>query len=311
MNKRIAYFFIATAAFFWGIIGVFVSFLYEAGFNPTQVVALRVIIAAIILIIYIYMKNKHLFKIKLADCKYFVGTGIISIVFFNWCFFNAIQETSISVAAILLYTAPAFVTIFSRIFFKEPITAKKLTALLLTFFGCAFVVGILPKINGSFSTYGIILGLGSGLFYGLYSIFGKFALAKYDSLTVTVYTFIFAAIAIIPFIGLPTAESLSLLTNFKVLFSGISLGVFSTVLAFILYTKGLTAVETSNASIIATLEPVVAAVSSFLIFQEVLNGWQYLGIIMVITAVMIIQEWPKASMKNKHLQENAEQPLKD
>jgi drug/metabolite transporter (DMT)-like permease len=131
-------------------------------------------------------KNRKALKIKASDSKYFIGTGIFSIVLFNWCLFHAIQETSISIASILLYTAPAFVTIFSRIFFKESLTPRKVLALVTTFIGCSFVIGILPNTNGSISLYGFILGLGSGLFYALYSIFGKFALEKYDSLTVTV-----------------------------------------------------------------------------------------------------------------------------
>ncbi|WP_096199134.1 DMT family transporter [Bacillus sp. FJAT-45350] len=288
MDKKIAYTLILLGATLWGIIGVFVTYLYELGFTPTQVVAVRVATAAIFLLIYVLFKNRKLLKIKITDSKYFVGTGIISIVFFNLCFFSAIQETSISIAAILLYTAPAFVTIFSRILFKESLTPQKITALLITTIGCALVIGIFPNNSESITLLGLILGLGSGLFYALYSIFGKFALNKYDSLTVTVYTFIFATISIVPFSGIWSYGHLFL--DLKVWIFIIGLGFLSTMLAFILYTKGLSSVESSRASIIATVEPVVAALMSFLIFQEMLTFWQYVGIALVIIAVITVQE---------------------
>lgn len=288
MSKRLAYLYIATAAFCWGIIGVFISYLYELGFNPTQVVAIRLITAAIVLFLYVFFTNRELLKIKFSDSRYFVGTGIVSLVFFNWCLFNALQETSIAISTILLYTAPAFVTILSRIFFKEPITGRKLSALFITLIGCAFVIGVFPSTSDSISSYGLILGLGAGLFYALYSIFGKFALRKYDSITVTIFTFIFAAVAIAPFSGLGSV--LPLFLNIKAVLCIIGLGIISTVFAFTLYTKGLSAVESSRASIIATIEPVIAVLSSFLIFNERLSSWQYGGIMMVIAAVIIVQE---------------------
>jgi drug/metabolite transporter (DMT)-like permease len=274
---------------------VFVTYLYELGFTPTQVVSVRTLSATIFLLFYVLFKNRKALKIKVKDSKYFIGTGIFSIVLFNWCLFNAIQETSISIATILLYTAPAFVTIFSRVLFKESLTTRKVLALVTTFIGCAFVIGILPNNDESISTYGFILGLGSGFFYALYSIFGKFALVKYDSLTVTVYTFVFAAIAITPFSGLWT--KFYLFSNLEAWLYIIGLGLLSTMLAFLLYTKGLTAVESSRASIMATVEPVIASLIGFLIFQEKLSVWQYFGILLVILAVIIVQETTKKSKK--------------
>ncbi len=288
MEKKIAFLLIAAGASLWGIIGFFVTYLYDLGFSPTQVVAIRVLTAAVFLVAYTAFKNKQLLKIKFTDSKYFIGTGIFSIVFFNWCFFSAIEETSVSIAAILLYTAPAFVTLLSRIVFKELLTTRKLLALFITLIGCSFVIGVLPNSKDTISLYGFILGLGSGLFYALYSIFGKFALRKYDSLTVTIHTFIFATIGVLPFSSLWSV--LPLFLNMKAWLFIIGLGFLSTMLAFILYTKGLQAVESSQASIIATIEPVVASLIGFFVFHEQLNLWQYIGIVMVIIAVMIVQE---------------------
>lgn len=286
--QKWAYFFIAAGAALWGIISIFVQFLYASGFTPLQVVAIRAVSSALLLLGYIALTNRSLLKIQLGDIKYFIGTGIFSIVFFNWCYFTAIQETSVSVAAILLYTAPAFVTVLSRIVFKEWVTKKKMLALLVTFIGCSFVIGILPFADETISMYGMLVGVGSGFGYALYSIFGKFALAKYHTLTVTVYTFLIASLGILPVSGLE--NSVPLLLNWKVVGFSIGLGLFPTVLAYLLYTFGLSYVESSRASIVATVEPVVAALVGIVLFGDSLTPWQFLGILLVIAAVILIQE---------------------
>ncbi|MEB1806172.1 MAG: DMT family transporter [Bacillaceae bacterium] len=284
---RWAYLAIAAGAALWGTIGLFVQELYRLGLTPLQVVTLRVSCAVIFLLLYSVVVNRQWLQVKLKDSPLFIGTGIISIVFFNWCFFLAIQETSISVAAILLYTAPAFVLILSRLLFKELLTARKVLSLSLTLFGCILVVQLLPNGSMTMTTVGIIAGLGSGLFYGLYSIFGKFALRKYHPMTVTIYTFLFAALFTLPVSQVWTW--IGHLNDVKLWIYAGSLGLFPTVLAFIFYTKGLKQVEAGKASIIATLEPVVAAFIGMLFYSEILTLWQYLGVVCVIFSVIIVQ----------------------
>ncbi|WP_331490939.1 EamA family transporter [Aquibacillus rhizosphaerae] len=92
MNSKLAVLYIGLGASLWGIIGIFVTYLYELGFTLTQVVTIRVLSASIFLTVFVIIKNRKLFKIKLVDSKYFIGTGVISIVFFNWCLFSAFSQ---------------------------------------------------------------------------------------------------------------------------------------------------------------------------------------------------------------------------
>jgi drug/metabolite transporter (DMT)-like permease len=285
--KRWAFLLVIIAAIFWGIIGLFVQGLYDYGFTPLEVVTIRVVYAAIILVSYTAIKNRSQLIIRFADWKYFIGTGIFSIVFFNWCLFTAIQETSLSIAVILLYTGPAFVSILSRIFFKELLTKPKTFSLLLAFVGCCFVIGVFPTFNQSISFYGGLVGLGAGFGYALYSIFGKIALNKMGPLTVATYTFVFASAAMFPTSGIWRHGSE--LVNPNVLFLGIGLGLFPTALAFILYTSALKHIESSKASITTTIEPVVATMVGVFIFGDILSQWQITGVIFVLASVIIVQ----------------------
>lgn len=286
-NSFWPYLFILLGASLWGIIGWFVDHLYRYGFTPMQVVAVRVITASLILIPYVAVKERSHFKIIIMDVKYFLGTGILSIVFFNWAYFTSIQELSLSLAVTLLYTGPAFVTIMARVVFCERLTVPKLAALGLTLIGCAAVVGLFPQWDVQVSWYGILVGIGSGFGYALYSIFGKMASSRgYSSLTISLYTFIFASLAMLFTPGL--WEKMTMMTERDILMYSLGLGLLPTVLAYLLYTYGLARVESSRASIMTTIEPVIAVLMGVFLFGDLLTFWQSAGILLVLLAVVIV-----------------------
>ncbi|WP_010649604.1 DMT family transporter [Oceanobacillus massiliensis] len=286
MNKH--FLMILAGAALWGTIGWYVKNLYLLGFTPMEVVTLRAWFSALILIIYLSIASPKELKLrKLIDIKYFFGTGVCSIIFFNFCLFTAIEQSTIPMATALLYTAPAFVTIISFFLFKETITRVKIAALILTLLGSCLVVGLTPGSIANLQAVSIILGLGSGIGYALYSIISKFALEKYSSLSVTAFTFITAAVSLSPFF--PYKEKSGLLLDPEVLFYAIGLGLLPTALAYIVYTYGLHYVQASKASILATTEPVVATIIGIFIFQEPFSITQMLGMGCILGAVLLIQ----------------------
>lgn len=286
-SNRLAYIYVLLGASLWGAIGLFIDELAKIGFTTLQIVTLRVVCAAVMLVLYLAITNPQLLKIELKDSFSFIGTGIFSIVFFNWCYFTAIEEVSLSIAVILLYTGPAFVTLLSWILFKEPMTGRKVGALLLTLLGCALVIKAIPISDQRISLFGFLVGLGSGYGYALYSIFGKHALKKYKSLTVITYTFVFASVVMLPVSGI-TIEAGQLASSYTWMLI-LGLGFFPTALAYLLYTTGLSMIESSRASITATIEPVVATLLGVLVLNEILTGYQVIGILLVLISVVLIQ----------------------
>ncbi|PAV28782.1 EamA family transporter [Virgibacillus profundi] len=286
MNKAFIYIIIGAAL--WGTIGWYVKNLYAFGFTPMEVVTLRAWSSAILLVIYLLIAAPKKLKLHTpGDIKYFLGTGIISIIFFNYCLFTAIELSTLPFATALLYTAPAFVTIISFFLFKEPLTRIKLTALFATLIGTCLVVGLIPLNLKALQLTSILFGLGSGIGYALYSIFSKYALKKYTSLSVTTFTFVIAAIALLPFF--PYQEKLHLLQDPTVLLYAFGLGFLPTAFAYIIYTHGLNQTEASKASILSTIEPVVATLIGIFIFQEAFSTIQMLGMVCIIGAVISMQ----------------------
>lgn len=296
MNRYILL--IVIGAGLWGTISWYVKHLSEFGFTPMEIVILRAWSTAIILVPFLIITNRNQLKLKAwTDIKYFIGTGIFSIIFFNFCMFTAIELTTIPVATSLLYTGPAFVTILSWMLFKEQLTKIKIIALFSTLIGTCLVAGIAGSSLQNLHITGVLFGLGSGFGYALYSIFSKYALQKYSSLTVTTFTFIVAAVALIPFF--PYQEKITLLMNPAPLLLAIGLGFLPTALAYIFYTYGLQFVEASKASILSTIEPVVATFIGIMVFTEPLSIVQFAGMLAIIGAVLLTQFSNKQQIKKQ------------
>lgn len=292
MNRY--YLYIVIAASLWGSIGIIVKYFYAAGFSPIQLVTFRAFIGGALIFIYLITKDPSKLKIRLKDTWMFFGTGIISFLFFNICYFIAVEKTGLSVASVLLYTSPGFVFILSVMVFKEVITKRKMLALGLAFTGCLLVSGVFQGSGTVLDGAGILAGILAGFGYGLYSIFGKLALARYDTITVTFYTFAFASLGAIPFAKME--EVPALITNGGMAVNIIILAVVITILPFSLYTKGLSKVEASRASILATIEPVVATIFGLILFSEQLTLMKIAGICAVIGGAIIINLKPKTSI---------------
>ena len=275
---------ILAAAALWGVIGLWNRRLLASGLSPTTIVTVRNLGGMLLLSAIFAVKDRNVFRVRREHLKYFFGTGVISVVLFTACYCSCQKICSLAVASVLLYTAPSFVVILSAILWKEPVTGKKLTALGLTLVGCACVCGLFSE-DLTVTATGILLGLGAGFFYALYSIFGRYALAHYDSMTVTVWTFLFAGPASLVF--LRPAELAALTPSAWLTAAG--LVVFSTVLPYIFYTKGLSRVEAGQASIMASLEPVVAALAGILAFGEPMSAATGAGILCVLAGVVILR----------------------
>ena len=284
--KKLASGMVILAGILWGSMGIFVRKFEKCGLESLDIVAVRAIATTCILFFFLLFYNRSLLKIKFKDLWCFLGTGLLSIVFFNYCYFRAITMTSLSVAAVLLYTAPAFVMVLSYFLFHEKFTGRKSIALVLTCVGCVFVTGIIGS-SQALSGKGILIGIGAGFGYALYSIFGRFALEKgYDSFTISFYTFFVAAIGVIPLCNFEKVLKVSC-ASIKMMGWSLLFGFLSTVLAFCLYTAGLKNMDNGKASILASVEPVAATLIGVILYKETLSAGEIFGVILVMVAIVM------------------------
>ncbi len=259
----------------WGSLGIFAKLLYSFSLNSFTIVFYRVFFALILLLPYNFFRGG--FTISRDRLKFYAVYGFFSIFLFYTLYFYTVKISSVSLAVLLLYTAPIYSTLMGYYLFKEPITSKKATALGMVIVGVVLVV----DLSGSRVTpIAVVLGLLTGVTYALYGILAKFAVRNERPEEALFYTLIFGMLFLIPF------------TDFKVPPESLpylfALAFFPTFLGYIFYNNALKEIEVSRASIVATVEPVVALILAFLIFGETLTPRQLLGASLIIGGSFII-----------------------
>lgn len=276
-------FLVILAGVSWGVISIFIHALDGAGLDSFDIMTVRTWGSALILLVYLAITDRNKLKIALKDLWMFIGTGLLSLTFFSYCYFTSIVESGTAVAVVLLYTSPAFVMIMSFIFFKEKINATKGIALVMTMAGCALVAGIAGGAAG-LSMRGLLLGLGAGFGYALYSIFAGFALKKYSSLTITFYTFLLSGIAL-----LTIRNPYAIVNRVDISLWPYMLGlvVIATVLPYITYTVGMSRMEIGKAAVLVTVEPLVGALIGVFVWGEAMSPMKLLGIVLILASVVI------------------------
>lgn len=274
------------AGILWGVINLFVKTLSAHGLDAFQISAVRMTGAVLVFFFVVLIKDRSKFRIHWKDVWMFACTGIVSVVLFNTCYFYTMINSQASVAVVLLYTSPVFVMLLSAIFFKEKITSQKVIALCLTFAGCVLVAGVLGG-NYEIPAFVILTGIAAGLFYALYSIFGNIALKKYDTVTVTFWTFFFAFIGAVP-MGKPGRTLAVFAAEPVLILWGLGIGVVSTMLPYYFYTWGLNRMDPSRAAILVAVEPLVGSVIGMTVFGEPHNVLKVLGIILILAAIVVL-----------------------
>ncbi|GBC62716.1 EamA family transporter [Desulfonema ishimotonii] len=166
------YGFILAAAGLWGLIGPISKFAFQEGVTPLEVAFWRAILAWALFAAHAVLRRQV--RMARRDIPVALLFGITGVTCFYGFYLLSIQGGGAALAAVLLYTAPAWVAVLSRFFLKETLTPVKLTALFLTLTGVTTVSLSGAGGNLSLGLRPVIFGLLSGFCYALYYIFGKY-----------------------------------------------------------------------------------------------------------------------------------------
>ena len=189
-------------------------------------------------------------------------------------------------------TAAALTLIISVVFmavvllFREPFTSRKLLAVLLNILGCALTATGGRLEPGALSVAGILTGIGAGFCYSLTPVFGHFGTKRMDSRVMTLYSFLFAALFL--FLRLRPWNGGAAFSG-KILLWGALFALIPTVLAYVLYYRGLSRIlEPSRVPVIASVETVVAAAVGMALYHDRLGLWGMLGILLVLVSIGVM-----------------------
>jgi len=216
--------------------------------------------------------------------------GMLGVAASNYFYYVAIQKTSVAIAIILQYTAPVWVLFYVVARGHQKLSLQKVAAVGVALAGIALTIGIVGTKTASplrLNSYGFLAAMLASFSFAFYNVGGHRILARYDRWRVLVWTLISASVFWL-FVN-PPWRVLALhyapaQWGFLFVFSMISvLGSFS------LYFLGLQYLEPTRAIIASCLEPVFSILLAAALLGESLRPIQSLGIVLVLSAIVIVQ----------------------
>ena len=274
------YFLIIAAASCWGLIGIFSSVAFAHGVQPMEVAFWRAILAWLLFGSYALVRQEV--QLHRKDIPLLVLFGILGISVFYVSYLIAVKEGGAAFAAVLLYTAPAWVVVCSFFIYRETLTIYKIVSVMMVIGGVMLIsrVGDTSASRTGFGFIAVSAGLISGFSYSLYYTIGKYFSSRYSPANLFFYILPVGALGIYPFVEFHHKTASVWLAMAAVAF-------FSTFIANYCYYQGLKYLEAGRASIVATVEPVVAALFAYLILNESFTLYGYLGAVVILSAVLI------------------------
>ncbi len=281
----------------FGSSGIFVRTLTQNGIDSTTLLFLRFSIAIIPILIAILLTDKKLLKVNLRDIPLFIVCSIC-IVGLNLCYNESMNSIPLSLAATLLSIAPIFVLIFAYVVFREKITRRKFVCMILAIAGCMLMTGVLESNIANISIYGIILGIGAGVFWAIYLMASKKSIEQGNhTFTILFYSIIIISIALLPFTDFSQINSfVSINPTLTILFLIIH-STFSFALPYIFSTVSLNYIDSGVSSILLSgAEPFAALIFGLIIYAEVPTPLMFCGFLLTLIAMMMLST--NFSLKN-------------
>jgi drug/metabolite transporter, DME family len=281
------YLLVVLAATLWASIGVFYKFLIgDYGLTPLAAATLRGSTGGLILLLCLLVLRVDL-HVRRRDWPIFLAYGVFGVAAFFFVYVNAINLTGVAMAAVLMYTAPAWVALISWRWLSERLGRRGIGALCMALVGAALVARVYDPSQLRLNGLGVLAGLGAGLTYGLYSVFNKVLVKNYRPWAVQVYGLLIGGLVLLVLLpkgdlntGWVTPASLALV---------IGMAIIPTLLASLAFAIGVQWVPVSVASILATLELAVATFFGYIFFGERLTATQLAGALLILGAVLMLK----------------------
>ncbi|MBI9091124.1 MAG: EamA family transporter [Desulfobacterium sp.] len=277
--EKLGYIYILIAAMLWGLLGPFARVAFHEGVPPLEVAFWRAVLAWLLFASQALVQQRV--RVKRRDLPGLALFGFICVTLFFGAYQVAVAKGGAALASVLLYTAPAWVFLLSRLFFKETITPRKMTALVFTLAGIGLISWNPGAGVGGVGVSAVLFGLLAGFCYSLYYIFGKHFSDKYSAPVLFSYILPFGAVCLLPWFSF-AEKSVTAWTALG------AIAFLSTFGAYHFYYAGLKRVEAGRASIIATAEPVVAALTAWCWWGERFTMAGYFGSGLILFAVVLM-----------------------
>jgi drug/metabolite transporter, DME family len=287
-QPRTGYILSAAAAMAWAATAPGLKYLIDVYGVPGLTLAFwRDAFVALACLGFVLLARPALLQVKRRELRGLALTGVVSIGIYHALWLWSVALNGAAVAVVLIYTYPAFVTLFNWLLFRQPVSRGHMAGLALAFAGCALVVRAYDPAVFRVSWLGALVGLLTALTHSVYVVAGQRAVASRSPWTTLTYTMLFGTLTLLVLllvsgpqqIGAIPAEPAPWLI-LAVLAVGPTLGGYA------LFTAALRYIPGGTAGLISVIEAPVATLIAVALLGERLEWPQVLGMALVLGAIL-------------------------
>ncbi len=285
-SPRLGYALAAAAATFWAFNGSLAKFLLDDGVSAPHLSELRSAVSFAALLGFLALRDRAKLRIDRADLPRLAFLGVVGLAAVHATYFLAIERLDIGVALVVQYLGPLLVLLWLRVAHGRRLKPSLWAAVLLSVTGCTLVVEAYAPQR--IDAVGLAAAAGAAVALAIYLVTSERAGHRYPAVTTLTYGFGFATLFWLlvrppwgfPFDRFESLENLAL---------GLGVAVVGTLVPFVLMVAALRHIAAARAGVVATLEPVLAALIAWPVHQQTLGLPQIVGGLIVVGAVIWVQ----------------------
>ena len=294
----LGYAMVAIAATLFAVNGSVSKVVLSSGLSSLELTQIRNTCAAVLFFAFLLAFARARLRVGARELLFLVVFGLVGVALVQWLYFVAIERLPVGVALLIEFTAPLFVALFARFAYREHIRRRIWVAVALVLSGLTLVVELWRGV--AFDTVGVTAALGGALALSAYLLMAERERRHRDAASLSFYGFLFASLlwAIVrPLWEFPWAtlgDSVSLQGNLSEYSAPVwalvgFIVLIGTMVTFTLLTGALRHISATKASIVASLEPVVATIVAWVWLGESFETSQLVGGAIVIAGIFVAQ----------------------
>ncbi|SEI97842.1 drug/metabolite transporter, DME family [Bhargavaea ginsengi] len=271
---------VLIGAILWGTTGTAQSYLPES-VHPLTVGALRLAGGGLILLFFAIAMR----RVNFGEWPWRATlVAAVAMALFQPFFFGSVRLTGVAVGTVTgIGSAPVFAGLIEWIILRRRPSRRWVMATVLAVAGCALL--LLTGDDVSVNPSGVLLALGAGLTFAVYSMTSKIVLEFANPAAAVGVVFTISALLLSPFLFIYPLDGLRSQEGISVI---VYIAVAATAVAYLLYSSGLKELPAATAVTLALAEPLTAAILGVAIVGEELNFFAWMGVGLLLAGLIVL-----------------------
>ena len=272
-------------------------------FSPLTLIVLRFSLAIVLMLLVGLLFRGHevlgLQRVEKRDIPLFVLGGLFQpFLYFIFETYTYQSFASPTIAEAMLSTQPIMAPILAFIILREKVTRNNVVGILLSTVGMLLLLLVGANNFALGNPWGVLLAIVTVSMSVGYTIVLRRIPTRYSSLSIVFYVQLVALVLFYAVWGVFDRQSLQdtiapLSADITPVVAVGYLAVFASVTAFILFCYTVRQIGVTRANVFNNVRPVFTALLMWVIFDEQLPIWKWVGIIVIVIGLFISQKQRK------------------